>query len=141
MSWCEADQSDQKSDKEDTESSRAEQQVEHPTINREHATTLNLRVDLPDMDINSERELEDCSAERRRSEEKDETVPSITAVSLRSREGPGTSKKNIDNTVNTDNAEKALAQLVTAERRVARNTGQGRGGRGTDNADNTIDQR
>ena len=89
-SWCEADQSDQKSDKEDTESrsSTAEQQ-EHPTVIREApAPNLNLLVEVPEVDINSDREIEDVR--RLGSEEKDKTVPGITAVPVK--DGPGTNK-------------------------------------------------
>ena len=95
-SWCEADQSDQKSDKEDTESrsSRAEQQ-EHPTVIREApAPNINLLVEVPEVDINSEREIEEGSVRRPRSEEKDKTAVPV-------KDWPGTNKKTTDKNTHT----------------------------------------
>ena len=109
-SWCEADQSDQKSEKEDTESSRDEQQKSLSVL-RENTPTQNLLVVVPDEDINSEREIENCSAPRRNLGEKGKTVPSSTADPEMKGPGQSAAPKNTS-TVNDSVEEDGQATII-----------------------------
>ena len=113
-SWGEAGQSDQKSDREDTESTDpVDEQQEHPSVLRENPESVDLLVDIPDVEIERGKETSpapdvnpaieknpaDCSEEEE--EEKSSTAgPAGTNKNTESKteEETGGNSSNTENT-------------------------------------------